>query len=60
MIKRNIYNPINEVIIVSYRLGLFFMSVILFLSALIAHLAIRSFDLRRRVTRLEEIAALNG
>jgi predicted PurR-regulated permease PerM len=55
MIARNIYSPINEVLIIAYRIGLFFISVILFLCGLIFHLAFRSMDLRRRLTRLEEI-----
>src|SRR5262245_27218550 len=45
MIARNIYRPINEVMILSYRIGLFFVSVIIFMAALIAHIAYRNIDL---------------
>ena len=60
MIARNLYNPINEVVIISYRIGFFFISVILFMGGIIAHLIYRSMDLRRRVTRLEEWVLSNG
>lgn len=57
---RNIYNPMNEILIVFFRIGFFFISVILFLSGVIIHLVYRSQDLRRRVTKLEEIINLTG
>lgn len=57
MFARNIYNPMNELLIVFYRIGFFFISIILFLSAVIFHLAYRSTDLRRRVTNLEKLFA---
>jgi hypothetical protein len=50
---RNIYNPINELAIVFYRIGFFFISIILLLSAVIFQLIFRSQDLRRRVEKLE-------
>lgn len=53
MFARNIYNPLNELIIVFYRVGFFFIAVILFLGGVIMHLTYRSTDLRRRVTKLE-------
>lgn len=60
MIARNIYRPMNEVIIISYRIGLFFVSVILLMGGIIAHLIYRGTDLRRRVTSLEEWVQSNG
>ncbi len=50
---RNIYNPLNELAIVFYRIGFFFISVILLLTAVICQLIYRSHDLRRRVQVLE-------
>lgn len=50
---RNIYNPINELVIVFYRIGFFFISIIILLSAVIFQLIYRSGDLRRRVEKLE-------
>lgn len=50
---RNIYNPINELVIMFYRIGFFFISIIILLLAVIFHLIYRSMDLRRRVEKLE-------
>ena len=50
---RNIYNPLNELAIVFYRIGFFFISIILLLTAVIFQLTYRSQDLRRRVKTLE-------
>lgn len=51
---RNIYNPLNELIIVFYRIGFFFIAVIMLLCAVIFQLIYRSVDLRKRVTLLEK------
>lgn len=50
---KNIYNPLNELLIVFYRIGFFFVSIIFLLSAVIFQLIYRSRDLRRRVEKLE-------
>lgn len=50
---RNIYNPINELAIVFYRIGFLFISIIFLLTAVIFQLIYRSQDLRRRVEKLE-------
>lgn len=50
---KNIYNPLNELVIVFYRIGFFFISIILLLTAVIFQLIYRSRDLRRRVEKLE-------
>jgi len=50
---KNIYNPMNELLIVFYRIGFFFVSIIILLSAVIFQLIYRSRDLRRRVEKLE-------
>lgn len=50
---KNIYNPLNEMLMVFYRIGFFFVSIILLLSAIIVQLLYRSSDLRRRVEKLE-------
>lgn len=54
MFGRNIYNPLNELVIVFYRIGFFFITIILFLTAVIFHLAYRSNDTKRRLLLLEE------
>lgn len=51
---RNIYNPLNELIIVFYRIGFFVIAIILLLCGVIFQLIYRSVDLRRRVTLLEK------
>jgi len=56
---KNIYNPMNELLIVFYRIGFFFVSIILFLSAVIFQLIYRSRDLRRRVEKLETLLPKN-
>ena len=52
---KNIYNPMNELLIVFYRIGFFFVSIIILLSAVIFQLIYRSRDLRRRVEKLERM-----
>lgn len=52
---RSIYNPMNELLIVFYRVSFFFISVILFMTGVIFHLAYRSTDLRRRISKLEAL-----
>jgi len=54
---KNIYNPLNELVIVFYRIGFFFISIILLLTAVIIQLIYRSKDLRRRVENLETAIA---
>jgi hypothetical protein len=51
---RNIYNPLNEILVVFFRIGFFFISVIMLMSGVIVHLVYRSGDLRRRVDMLEK------
>ncbi len=50
---RNVYNPVNELLITFYRIGYFFISIIVLLAAVIFQLIYRSGDLRRRVEKLE-------
>lgn len=50
---KNIYNPLNELVIVFYRIGFFFLSIIILLLAVIFHLSYRSNDLRKRIEKLE-------
>lgn len=57
VIAKNIYNPLNELVIVFYRIGFFFTSIILLLTAVIIQLVYRSKDLRRRVENLETAIA---
>lgn len=52
---KNIYSPLIELVIVFYRIGFFFLSIIIFLAAIIFHLAYRSKDLRRRIEKLESV-----
>lgn len=54
LFTRNIYNPLNELAIIFFRIGFFFISIILLLAAVIAQLIYRSFDLRMRVNVLEK------
>lgn len=56
---KNIYNPLNELLIVFYRIGFFFISLILFLTAVIFQLVYRSVDLRRRIEKLERLLPKN-
>jgi len=56
---KNIYNPLNELLIVFYRIGFFFVSIIFLLSAVIFQLIYRSRDLRRRVEKLESLSLAN-
>ena len=50
---RNVYNPVNELLITFYRIGYFFISIIVLLAAVIFQLIYRAGDLRRRVEKLE-------
>lgn len=50
---KNVYNPVNELLITFYRIGYFFISIIILLAAVIFQLIYRSGDLRRRVEKLE-------
>ncbi len=50
---KNVYNPVNELLITFYRIGYFFISIIILLAAVIFQLIYRSSDLRRRVEKLE-------
>jgi hypothetical protein len=50
---KNIYSPLNELLIVFYRIGFFFLSIIFLLTAVIFQLIYRSSVLRRRVEKLE-------
>lgn len=52
---KNIYNPVNELVIVFYRIGFFFLSIIILLTAVIIHLSYRSIDLRKRLEKLESV-----
>ena len=52
---KNIYNPLIELLILFYRTGFFFISVIMLLIAVIFHLTYRSIDLRRRIETLEKL-----
>lgn len=54
LFSRNIYSPLNELVIVFYRIGFFFVSIIILLSGVIAQLAYRSINLRMRVGMLEK------
>ena len=56
---KNIYNPLNELLIVFYRIGFFFISLILFLTAVIFQLVYRSVELRRRIEKLETLLPKN-
>jgi len=51
---KNIYSPLNELVIVFYRIGFFFLSIIILLLAVIFHIMYRSIDLRRRIEKLEK------
>lgn len=51
---KNIYSPLNELVIVFYRTVFFFLSVIIFLIAVILHLSYRGLDLRIRIDKLEK------
>lgn len=51
---KNIYSPLNELVIVFYRIGFFFLSIIILLLAVIFHIMYRSIDLRRRIDKLEK------
>lgn len=51
---KNIYSPLNELVIVFYRISFFFLSIIIFLLAIIFHSSYRSKELRRRIEKLEK------
>jgi hypothetical protein len=54
LLKKNIYQPLIEMFNYLFRFGLSLISFIVLLAGGICHLIYRSFDLRRRVSRLEE------
>lgn len=56
---KNIYNPVNELLITFYRIGYFFISIIVLLAAVIFQLIYRAGDLRRRVEKLEAKLVVN-
>ncbi|MFI5212064.1 MAG: hypothetical protein ACHQIH_04220 [Ignavibacteria bacterium] len=57
---KNIYTPINELIIFSLRIFFSFISIFLLLIALIIQLIYRSRDLRNRITAIENKLELDG
>ena len=59
MLERSFYDPLIIMFNYIYRTGFIFISLIILCFAVIFHLAYRSFDLRKRVRRLEEIVAAN-
>jgi hypothetical protein len=54
MLLRNIYNPINHVLITVYRMSFLIISIILLFAAVITQLIYRGIKLRRRVEFLEQ------
>src|SRR4030095_490396 len=54
MLLRNIYNPINQVLITVYRMSFLIISIILLFAAVITQLIYRGINLRRRVEFLEQ------
>lgn len=57
---RNLYNPLNGLVIFFYRGIFFFIALTMFLTAVVVHLAQRSSDLRLRVAKLEEAVKANS
>ena len=54
MLEKTFYNPLVNMFNYIYRIGFIFISLIVLSFGVIFHLGYRSFDLRRRVRRLEE------
>lgn len=59
MLEKSFYAPLIIMLNYIYRIGFLFISLIVLCFAVISHLAYRSFDLRKRVRRLEELVAAN-
>ncbi|MEP7147029.1 MAG: hypothetical protein ABI792_08460 [bacterium] len=57
MLEKTFYDPLVGMFSIVYRLIFIFLALIILSFAVIFHIAYRSFDLRRRVRRLEERAA---
>lgn len=60
MLETAFYNPLIMTFNYIYRIGLIFISMIVLSFAVIFHIGYRSFELRKRVRRLEEIVLLRG
>jgi len=60
MLERSFYDPLIIMFNYIYRTGFIFISFIVLSFAVNFHLAYRSFDLRKRVRRLEELVAANS
>ena len=59
VLERSFYDPLIIMFNYIFRTGFVFISLIILCFAVIFHIGYRSFDLRRRVRRLEEIVAAN-
>ncbi|MDQ3194655.1 MAG: hypothetical protein M3P82_06615 [Bacteroidota bacterium] len=57
MLEKTFYDPLVGMFSIVYRLIFVFLALIILSFAVIFHIANRSFDLRRRVRRLEERVA---
>ena len=57
MLEKTFYDPLILMFDYIYRTGFVFLSLLFLAFALVFHLSYRSFDLRKRVRRLEEILA---
>ncbi len=57
MLEKTFYDPLIGMFSIVYRLIFIFLALIILSFAVIFHIANRSFDLRRRVRRLEERVA---
>ena len=57
MLEKTFYDPLIGMFSMVYRLIFLFISMILLSFAVIFHIGFRSFDLRRRVRKLEELLA---
>lgn len=60
LLEKSIYNPLIQVFNYIYRLGFLLISFIILSFAVIFHLAYKSYDLRRRVRKLEELVAVKS
>lgn len=60
MLETAFYNPLIMTFNYIYRIGLIFIAMIVLCFAVIFHIGYRSFELRKRVRRLEEIVLLRG
>lgn len=59
MLEKSFYDPLIVMFNYIYRTGFIFISLIILSFAVIFHLAYKSFDLRKRIRRLEELVAAN-